>query len=94
MTNKILKPIPENLRSIAATTLAEYYIEDSEGRVFDGSQFLDSMRQQILEFGRWGTCGFCPTDESGLPKINECINTQRYDHWLGVELFNSLNTLS
>lgn len=33
---------------------------------------------------RWGTCGACPRDETGMPYPERCIFTDRYDHHLAL----------
>lgn len=37
---------------------------------------------QFYRNGRWGTCGFCPRDDSGTVYPEFCTNTDRYDHQL------------
>jgi len=49
------------------------------------------MMNQMMRNGRWGTCVDCP-DAEGKPGGDvyilypeNCPNTDRSDHWLGVE---------
>lgn len=39
----------------------------------------------FLRNDRWGTCGDCPQNGLGQKLPELCVNTDRYDHRLGID---------
>src|SRR3989339_585547 len=85
------KPVPSELREKAIGKILEKNPKMEE-------HTKEQMKDQMTRNGRWGTCVDCPDaegrkygDNRDMYKVfpEKCPNTDRYDHWLGVDVLEN-----